>query len=124
VSDVNAESRRDVLLLARRTLDIIGRLYKVVPTALVAAAVRPSMARRDLPATLGPLVDTIAAHGGNLETTDVGDIAEAGVARLEARGVLVLERGVLRIRDRHGLRYYARTIEHLLVPAPRAARTH
>jgi len=39
-------------------------------------------------------------------------------ARLfEARGIIVIEQGRFRIRERHVLRYYARTIDHLL-PVP------
>ena len=40
---------------------------------------------------------------------------------LETRGIIVVERGRFRVRDRSVLRYYARTIEHLLVTP---GRTH
>ena len=40
---------------------------------------------------------------------------------LELRGVVVAERGRFRVRERTVLRYYARTIEHLLVTT---GRTH
>jgi hypothetical protein len=43
---------------------------------------------------------------------------EEGVEYLTERGVLVTERQRIRIRDRIVLRYYARTIEHL-VPSRR-----
>jgi glycerol-3-phosphate O-acyltransferase len=124
VADCDPESRRDILRLARGTLDIIGRTQKVLPTALVAATVKPSMSIRDLKAGLEPLVDTIGASGGNLDASDPATILETGVAMLEARGVLVRKGQVLRVRDRHTLRYYARTIEHLPLPSGRAARTH
>jgi hypothetical protein len=39
---------------------------------------------------------------------------EEGVERLSERAVLVEERQRLRVRDRLVLRYYARTIQHLL----------
>ena len=39
---------------------------------------------------------------------------------LETRGIVVAERGRFRVRERTVLRYYARTIEHLL----RDARPH
>jgi hypothetical protein len=45
-------------------------------------------------------------------------IAEAADA-LETRGIVVSEGGRFRVRDRSVLRYYARTIEHLLAPAGR-----
>jgi len=47
-------------------------------------------------------------------------IDEAGEL-LETRGIVVLERGRFRVRDRSVLRYYARTIEHLLATP---GRTH
>ena len=40
---------------------------------------------------------------------------------LETRGIIVLERGRFRVRERSVLRYYGRTIEHLLVTT---GRTH
>src|SRR5215210_5895369 len=42
------ESRRDVLELGRLTRTSIGKLVKVLPTAVMAAAMRPSIARNDL----------------------------------------------------------------------------
>src|SRR6266850_14559 len=46
--DCDARSRSDVLELTRLTSARIGALYKVLPTAVFAAAMRPSIARRDL----------------------------------------------------------------------------
>jgi glycerol-3-phosphate O-acyltransferase len=120
----NTESRREILDLARHTLDAIGRQQKVLPTALVAAAIRPSMTLRELKAALEPLIDTLGARGANLESSDLRTVAHRGVMLLEARGILVRERHVLRVRERHAIRYYARTIEHLLLSPRRAARTH
>lgn len=124
LTDVNPESRRDTLLLARGILDTIGTLYKVLPTALVATAIKPSMSAKDLRDAVSVLLETLVARGANLDTTDLATILEAGVAMLEARGILVRERSVLRVRDRHAVRYYARTIEHLLLPTRRSTRTH
>jgi hypothetical protein len=47
----------------------------------------------------------------------VDEAAEA----LETRGIIVADRGRFRVRERTVLRYYARTIEHLLVTT---GRTH
>ena len=47
---------------------------------------------------------------------------DAAAEPLEARGILVVEGGRVRVRDRNVLRYYARSLEHLL--AGRARRTH
>ena len=46
--DRDAQSRSDVLELTRLVRARIGALYKVLPTAVFAAAMRPSITRRDL----------------------------------------------------------------------------
>ena len=47
----------------------VGRLYKVLPTALVAAAMRPSISRADLVGRIDSLLDTLRAVGANLAVT-------------------------------------------------------
>ena len=116
-------SRRDVLDIALTTRDAIGRLYKVVPTALVAAAMRPSTPLGELRARVSALIDKLRASAANLDTSDPGAAVDRGTSALEERGVLVRERDLLRVRDRSVLRYYARTIQHLLNPPKRPSRT-
>jgi glycerol-3-phosphate O-acyltransferase len=116
-------SRRDVLDIALTTRDAIGRLYKVVPTALVAAAMRPSTPLVELRARVSALIDKLRASAANLDTSDPGAAVDRGTSALEERGVLVRERDLLRVRDRSVLRYYARTIQHLLNPPKRPSRT-
>src|SRR5207245_4766858 len=48
VVECDVHSRSDVLELTRLVRTRIGSQYKVLPTALFAAAMRPSIARRDL----------------------------------------------------------------------------
>lgn len=115
-------SRRDVMTLAHTTRDAIGRLYKVLPSAIVAAVMRPSLPHRDLAPRVADLVGPLREAGANLDLDDPVAIADRGVAVLSARDVIVVERDRLRVRDRYVLRYYARTIEHLRTP-PRRART-
>jgi glycerol-3-phosphate O-acyltransferase len=122
--DWDSGSRRDVMALAHATRDAIGRLYKVVPTALVASAVRPSIAVADLRGRVAALVDALRTNGANLDTSDPEAVVAHGVEVLEDRGVLVRERDIVRVRDRSVLRYYARTIEHLLSPPRRQSRLH
>src|SRR5437867_11534019 len=55
VADVDPHSRSDVLDLTRLVRARIGLLYKVLPTALFAAAIRPSITRRDLDARVDAL---------------------------------------------------------------------
>ena len=116
-------SRRDVLDIALTTRDAIGRLYKVVPTALVAAAMRPSTPATELRARVAALIDRLRACGANLDTASAEVAVEQGTNALEQRGVLVRERDLVRVRDRSVLRYYARTIQHLLNPPKRPSRT-
>src|SRR5437867_8156333 len=55
VADRDPHSRSDVLDLTRLVRARIGLLYKVLPTALFAAAIRPSITRRDLDARVDAL---------------------------------------------------------------------
>jgi glycerol-3-phosphate O-acyltransferase len=114
LSEYDPDSRRDLVRLVQRTQHEIGRLYKVLPTALVATAMRPQATRADLAARIDDLLGLLAAAGANLSVQSGRHAADDGVDRLIDRGVLVAERQRLRVRDRLTLRYYARTIEHLL----------
>jgi hypothetical protein len=64
----------------------------------------------------------LAEAGANLSAPNARQAADEGVTRLAARDVLVEEGRKVRVRDRITLRYYARTIEHL-ISAPRRS-TH
>ena len=57
-----SHSRSDVLELARLVRARIGALYKVLPTALFAAAMRPSITRRDLEGRIDRLIEELAAR--------------------------------------------------------------
>jgi glycerol-3-phosphate O-acyltransferase len=118
------ESRRDVMSLAHLTRDTIGMLYKVLPTAVLAAALRPAMTRRDLEAKCDAIIETVAAGGANMGVRSGREAVEAGAEPLAARNVIHIERGGrFRIRERTVLRYYARTLQHLIAPR-RPPRTH
>ena len=60
------ESRRDLVTLAHRVQDAIGLAYKVLPTALVASAMRAQITRRELGDRLDELVATLGGDGANL----------------------------------------------------------
>lgn len=112
---VDLDSRRDVLNLAHAVRNAIGRLYKVLPTALVAAAMRPSITRRQLEDRVTALVEALRAEGANLDVTNPARVVSEGTDRLAARHIIVIERGSrFRVRERTVLRYYARTIQHLI----------
>jgi 1-acyl-sn-glycerol-3-phosphate acyltransferase len=121
-AEYDPQSRRDTLALAHRTRQAIGRLYKVLPTAVVASAMRPSVVPRVLAWRVEAVLERLQAAHANLDTTDVQETLERGVELLESRAILVVERGRYRVRDRTALRYYARTIAHLLPPAATRGR--
>jgi hypothetical protein len=110
-------SRRSLLELSHLVRGAVGRLYKVLPTALVAAAMRPSITRGDLIARVDAMLDTLRATGANVAVRSGEEAVEAAAEPFETRGVLVIDHGRFRVRERNVLRYYARTIEHLLNPA-------
>ena len=122
VDGVDPNSRRAVLDLAHTLMKTVGRLYKVLPTALVAAAMRPSITRRDLEERATVLIETLASCGANLGVTSGSQAVDAAIEPLEWRGIIVSENGRLRVRDRNVLRYYARSLDHLLESPSR--RTH
>ncbi|MGE5243805.1 MAG: 1-acyl-sn-glycerol-3-phosphate acyltransferase [Betaproteobacteria bacterium] len=121
VGSRDARSRSEVLELARLIRARIGAQFKVLPTALFAAAMRPSITPRDLESRIDQLIEELAARRANLGVLSGRDAVEAAAEPLETRGIVVLEHGRFRVRERSVLRYYARTIEHLLVTA---GRTH
>jgi len=116
------EARRDLVALTHRIQDEIGGLYKVLPTALVATAMKPQITRAELAARIDDWLGTLEAQRANLAVRSGHQAVDEGVDPLIERGVLVQERQHLRVRDRIVLRYYARTIEHLMTP--RRGATH
>jgi glycerol-3-phosphate O-acyltransferase len=120
--DIDPSSRRDVLEFAYTVMDAIGRLYKVLPTAVVANAMRPSVTRRELESRADAVIDVLRAKGANLAVTTGAEALDVAMELLEARGIIVVERSRVRVRERNVLRYYARTLDHLLASPSR--RTH
>jgi glycerol-3-phosphate O-acyltransferase len=119
---VDSGSRRSVLDLAHQTMREIGRVVKVLPTALVATALRRSSTRRELEDRVSALIDTLRSQGANLDVSSGQEAVAAAAEPLEARGIIVVEHDRFRVRDRNVLRYYARSIDHLL--ASPSTRTH
>jgi len=121
VAGVDRDSRSDVLALTRLIRTRMGALYKVLPTAVFAAAMRPSTTKKDLETRIDRLLEALAARGGNLGVTSGREAIALAAEPLETRGIIVTERGRFRVRNRSVLRYYAHTIDHLLEPV---GRTH
>ena len=122
IEDIDPDSRRAVLDLTHSVMHTIGRLYKVLPSAVVASAMRPSVTRRELEQRADALIETLRACGANLGVASGAEAVNAALEPLEARGILAVSRGRVRVRNRNVLRYYARSLEHLLTSPSR--RTH
>jgi glycerol-3-phosphate O-acyltransferase len=120
--DVDPASRRDVLDFANTVMSAIGRLYKVLPTAVIANAMRPSITRHDLESRADAVIDTLRSVGANMGVSSGAEAADGALELLEARGIVVVESNRIRVRDRNVLRYYGRTLDHLLASPSR--RTH
>jgi len=114
VEGIDPDSRRAVLDLSHAVMQVIGRIGKVLPTSVVASAMRPSITRRELEQRADALIETLRACGANLGVTSGAEAVEVALEPLEARAVLVVSRGRVRVRNRNVLRYYARSLDHLL----------
>jgi hypothetical protein len=88
----------------------------------VATALRRSSTRRELEDRVSALIDTLRSQGANLDVSSGQEAVAAAAEPLEARGIIVVEHDRFRVRDRNVLRYYARSIDHLL--ASPSTRTH
>ena len=124
LTTTDPDSRHDLLMLKRHVREAIGQLYKVLPTAILAAALRPSMLRQDLMDRIDQMLDALRLAHANLSIETGRDAVEQATAPLVARGVIVVSGDRYRIRDRHVLRYYARTLTHLLDDRGRSRLTH
>ena len=124
LADYDPDGRRSMVQLNRRLWDEIGRLYTVVPTALVAAAMRPSIRRDELEDQIDRLIEILLAAGARLDVETGRAAVEAATEPLVTRGILVVAGNRYRVRERTVLRYYARTIEHLLKDRGQSALTH
>jgi hypothetical protein len=116
LADSDPGSRRDLVTLAHRIQYAIGLQHKVLPTALVAAAGRPRMRLDELRSRIDNLLVGLSAQGANLAVRSGADAVEQGLELLTARGVVVVEGDHIRVRDRFVMRYYGRSLEHLLQP--------
>src|SRR6476661_8455367 len=68
-SGYDPNSRTEVLELSRLIRARIGSQFKVLPTALFAAAMRPSITRKDLEQRIDRMLEELAARHANLSVT-------------------------------------------------------
>lgn len=124
MGDYDPDARRDMVRLQRRVREAVGRLYKVLPTALVAASLRRSMERTELEDRVDQLIETLESSKANLDVTSGRAAVDAAIGLLETRGIVVTDGSRYRVRERAVIRYYAHTIDHLLKHRGESSHTH
>lgn len=124
LSEYDPDGRRSMLQLTRRIRGDIGHLYTVVPTALIAAAMRPSIERQELEDRIDKLIEILRLANASLDVSTGREAVKAATKPMVTRGILVVDGNRYRVRERIVLRYYARTIEHLLKDRGQSTRTH
>ena len=124
LSEYDPDARRSMVQLNRRLRGAIGRLYTVVPTALVATAMRPSIPRSELEGEIDRLLEVLRGAGARLDVQTGRDAVEAATEPMVTRRILAVKGDRYRVRERGVLRYYARTIEHLLKDHGPSRLTH
>ena len=124
LTDYDPDGRRAMVKLTRRIKAEIGRLYKVVSTSLVATAMRRSVERAELEDRIDQLIEILRLANANLDVQTGREAVDIATEPMVTRGILVVEGDRYRVRQRAVLRYYARTIDHLLNDRGRSSFTH
>ncbi|HLW18004.1 MAG TPA: 1-acyl-sn-glycerol-3-phosphate acyltransferase, partial [Actinomycetota bacterium] len=83
VASCDPSSRSDVLELTRAIRARIGALYKVLPTAIFASCMRPSITRRDLEGRIDRQIEELAARHANLGVSSGRQAIDAAAEPLE-----------------------------------------
>jgi len=83
---------------------------------VLAAAMKPSVTRADLKARINGVIDTLHSVNANMGVTSADQVLDEATGPLVTRNILVVEQNLYRVRERNVLRYYARSLAHLLTP--------
>ncbi len=111
---IDPESKKAVMDVTRHVRAEIGQQYKVLPTAVLAAAMTKSATTTELKSQVDFVLDTLRAANANLSVTTADEVLSRATEPLITRHIIVVEQGRYRVRERNVLRYYARSIAHLL----------
>jgi glycerol-3-phosphate O-acyltransferase len=114
LAGIDPESKKTVMDLTRHVRSEIGKLYKVLPTAVLAASMKPSMTRAEVKGRIEGVLDTLRSVNANLSMSSAEEVLDAATEPLVTRNIIVVEQGRYRVRERNVLRYYARSLSHLL----------
>ena len=113
---VDPDNKKTVMDLTRHVRAEIGRQYKVLPTAVLAAAMKPSVTRAELLSRVDGVLQTLQAANANLGVRTAAGVLDEATEPMATRNIIVVEGGRYRVRERNVLRYYARSLAHLLAP--------
>jgi glycerol-3-phosphate O-acyltransferase len=116
IGGIDPENKKSVMDLTRHIREQIGRQYKVLPTAVLAAAMKGSTTRADLKGRIDALLDSLRAADANLSVTSANEVIEIATEPMVTRNIIVVEQDRYRVRERNVLRYYGRSLAHLLTP--------
>jgi glycerol-3-phosphate O-acyltransferase len=116
IDGIDAENKKAVMDLTRHVRAEIGRQYKVLPTAVLAAAMTRSATRAELKGRIDGVLDTLRSVDANLSVKTAEEVLQLATEPLATRNIIVVEQGRYRVRERNVLRYYGRSIAHLLAP--------
>jgi 1-acyl-sn-glycerol-3-phosphate acyltransferase len=83
-------------------------------TSLIAASMKPSIKRQDLESRIDQLIEILKLSNANLDVQTGREALDKATEPMVTRGILVVEGDKYRVRERAVLRYYARTLEHLV----------
>lgn len=122
LDSIDPDNKKAVMELTRHVRHELGKLYKVLPTAVLAAAMTKSSTRAELASRIDGLLDTLRAADGNMSVSTAAEVLDAATEPLVTRNIIVVEGGRYRVRERNVLRYYARSLAHLLHPMTQSPR--
>src|SRR5688572_23902477 len=74
---IDPENKKAVMDLTRHVRHEIGQLYKVLPTAVLAAAMRPSITRADLLQRIDGVLETLRSVDANLSVSSAAEVLDA-----------------------------------------------
>jgi len=111
---IDPENKKSVMDLTRHIREEIGKQYKVMPTAVLAAAMKPSITRAELKGRIDSVLDSLRSANANLSVTSADEVLAKATDPMITRNIIVVENDRYRVRERNVLRYYARSIAHLL----------
>ena len=116
IDGIDPENKKAVIDLTRHVRREIGKQYKVLPTAVLAAAMKRSATRAEMKGCIDGVLDTLRSVNANLSVKTADEVLEQATEPLATRNIIVVEQGRYRVRERNVLRYYARSLAHLLSP--------